>query len=411
MKRRFFRLLCLAVLAAGLLGALAGCTQAKADADAEAERRQVIGVAVYSYTDDEVNMFRQYYKNYIESNFPVVFVYSEEIRSAADEQEFIRQARAEGAEGIISFITYDLPAAVELCRHNDMYFMLGSGTVSEADFAAVAQEPYFLGVIGPDKEDEYQTGGDMARHFAVAADGAAEDAPNYVIIAGGAAQGNAMHSYRAEGMLDALADVYGWAYSLPVEEILRADAPLQLNEHVYYYPGYVRTEQFITDFADYLVAGDIDVVLDVMTAADFLPAIGQAESTLNRDIKLGAVDCFSERNYQAFCQDGSLDYLAGKYASMIGPAFAAMFNALQGDAGFMRADGQAFRLHQGFWLAGDAAAFAELYACTQGVYVNAYSADDLRGVIRAFNPAATLAQLQQLTEASDVESVKARIDG
>lgn len=402
MKKLLFKFVCLALLAACLPGALAGCQQAQA----EEQENHVIGVAVYSYTDDEVNMFRQYYKNYIESNFPVTFVYSEAIRSAEDEQQFIRQAKAAGAEGIISFVTYDLPEAVDLCRQNQLYFMLGSGTVSEEDFAAAAGEPYFLGVIGPDKRDEYQTGYAMAAHFA--ADGLS--GRRYVIVAGGTAQGNAMHRYRAEGMLQALADVYGWEYNLPLAEIMQAAEPLQLNENVYYYPGYVRTEQFVADFGDLLVAADIDVVLDTMTAVDFLPAISRAEQADGRDILVGAVDCFSESNYLAFCQEGSLDYLAGKYASMIGPAFAAMFNALQGDADFMRQDERAFRLHQGFWLAADAETFAELYACTQGVYVNAYSAEDLRGVIRAYNPAATLEQLQALTEASDVGSVKARID-
>lgn len=388
-----------------MLGLFGGCGWVSADT--VAADGQIIGVAVYSYTDDEVNMFRQYYQNYIESNFPVTFVYSEAIRSAEDEQNFLRQAKAAGAEGIISFITYDLPAAVELASQNEMYFMLGSGTISEEDFAAVAAEPYFLGVIGPDRQDEYQTGYAMAVHFA----GQAAEEPNFVIVAGGAAIGNAMHRYRAEGMLQALADVYGWDYEQPLTEILQSTEPRQLNEHVYYYPGYVRGEQFLSDFGKLLTDGQIDVALDTMMASDFLPAIAQAEKAGGRDILVGAVDCFSEGNFAAFCQEGSLDYLAGKYASMIGPAFAAMFNALQGDVDFMREGGQAFRLHQGFWLAEDAAAFAELYSYTQGVYVNAYSADDLRRVIRAYTPAAEFADLQALAEASDVESVKARIAG
>ncbi len=405
MQRLTIKLIALVVLAAAALGLLGGCS--RVSADAAGADVQVIGVAVYSYTDDEVSMFRQYYQNYIESNFPVSFVYSEAIRSAADEQNFIRQAKAAGAEGIISFITYDLPAAVELAAQNEMYFMLGSGTISEDDFAAVAAEPHFLGVIGPDHQDEYQTGYDMAVHFAEKA--AAEQ--NYLIVAGGAGLGNAMHSYRAEGMLQALTDVYGWEYNRPLAEILQSAEPLQLNEQVYYYPGYVRGDEFLTDFGELLTAANIDVVLDTMMAGEFMPAIAQAEKVGGRDILVGAVDCFSENNFRAFCQEGSLDYLAGKYASMIGPSFAAMFNAVQGDADFMRENGQAFRLHQGFWLARDAAGFAELYACTQGVYVNAYSADDLRGVIKAYTPAADFAALRALTEASDVESVKARIAG
>ena len=67
-----------------------------------------IGVAVYSSTDDESRMFRDYYTNYIEKSFQVEFIYSSDIKDYKDEMAFVDSAKKEGCEGIISFITNDL---------------------------------------------------------------------------------------------------------------------------------------------------------------------------------------------------------------------------------------------------------------------------------------------------------------
>ena len=125
-----------------------------------------LGVIVYNTGDEEVIGFREYLQGYIEDNFPMVeFVYSDSIRSREQELEFIRDACAQGVDGFLSFLSQDLQAEVALCQENGVYYVLASGTVSEADFDAVADNPWFLGMFGPGQPFEYQAGADMARYF------------------------------------------------------------------------------------------------------------------------------------------------------------------------------------------------------------------------------------------------------
>ena len=91
-----------------------------------------IGVAVYDVTDDEVGAFRDYLTGYIKECFPEVdFRYSYAIRSLEDEMKFLKDVCAEGADGIMSFITYDLEKEVAYCESQGVYYMLASGTASK----------------------------------------------------------------------------------------------------------------------------------------------------------------------------------------------------------------------------------------------------------------------------------------
>lgn len=53
--------------------------------------------------------------------------------------------------------------------------------------------------------------------------------------------------------------------------------------------------------------------------------------------------------------------------------------------------------------------YIELYGYATGIYENAYSCDDLMEVIRQFDADTDPQKFKELTEASDLESVKERI--
>ena len=53
--------------------------------------------------------------------------------------------------------------------------------------------------------------------------------------------------------------------------------------------------------------------------------------------------------------------------------------------------------------------YIELYGYATGIYENAYSCDDLQGVIRVFDDSATPEKFKELTESYSVEDAKARI--
>ena len=147
-----------------------------------------------------------------------------------------------------------------------------------------------------------------------------------------------------------------------------------------------------------------------------MKTITSKEEEQNSNIKVGTVDCFSQENHDAVNSEDSfenpkIDYVAGKYASMGGPAFAILYNAMSGypEANTDDADSNTVRLYQGFWSASDKDTFNELYGYTQDIYENAYSCADLMEVIKAYTTDTTPDKLKVLTEAYKVEDVEKRI--
>lgn len=124
-------------------------------------------------------------------------------------------------------------------------------------------------------------------------------------------------------------------------------------------------------------------------------------------IKQGVIDCYSMTNKELFA-DGTLCYVAGKFSSTIGPAFAAMYNAVTGYGEEFREDGRAFQMTQGFWISKSKEEFNEQYALATGVYVNAYNYEDLCSVMKAYDEKASFEKLKALTEAYTREEAQER---
>ena len=357
-----------------------------------------IGVIVYNTGDAEVIGFREYLQGYIESNFEMVqFVYSGSIRSSEEELDFIQKACDSGVEGFLSFLSHDLQAEVALCEKNKAYYLLASGTVSDQDFDAVAENPWFLGMFGPGKAYEFQAGADMVRFFTK------QDVGNrYFILSGGAPLGNEMHYQRTFGILNALALDYGVNFPTSREELARTDKPVTVETDkltVTICPGYVSRDPYLTTAKETFASGTYDAVLSVLPPEDMISVIGKTP--------LAVVDSFHTRNLQLFT-DGSLQCVVGKYSSMIGPAFALMLNAVTGYAADFRDNGHAIEVRQGFWIASSPEEYYEKYTFSQSVSMNAYNFDDLSHVLRIYNPDANLSELVALAEARSYYAVQAR---
>ena len=146
-------------------------------------------------------------------------------------------------------------------------------------------------------------------------------------------------------------------------------------------------------------AGEYDAVLSVLPPAEMVSVIGETP--------LGVVDAYHTRNLQLFT-NGPLQYVVGKYSSIVGPAFALMLNAVTGHAADFRAGGKAVRVTQGFWVSDSEEDYVAKYTLSSSAAKNAYSFDDLSRVIRLYNPDATLDQLVALAEACSYFSVEAR---
>lgn len=381
------------VLALGLCMAMACAGQ-----DEETIETHKIGVVVYDLKDEQVQAFREYLETYIAANFADVdFLYSSEVNSSEEEMQFLQEAIDAGVEGILAFNTYDLEAEVQLCADNGVYFIRPSGTIAPDDLAKVADNPYFLGFFGPGNEMEYEAGFNMASYFAKEKLG-----DSYFIISGGAS-GNVMHEKRTEGILDALQQMYGVTFEETSAELAVTEEPVRLEAgdlKVCIFPGYIgMTEVGEQAKAEY-ASDPADIVLGVIPLQKIAASLG--------DAKLGVIDCYTEQNGELF-KNGSLKYLCGKYESIIGPAFAALYNAMTGYAeDFRDEEGKAFAIQQGFWTSTDYEDFLEKYELSSGITLNAYSYEDLLGVCKVHNPSATLEDLKTLAGAWDFDSALQR---
>ncbi len=398
MKKRLFAL----GLTALMMFTMAGCANNQKSAEVlKTETGSVketestvhkIGVAIYSSTDDESRMFRDYYSNYIEKAFQAKFIYSSEIKDYKDEMAFVDSAKKEGCEGIISFITNDLSEIVKYCAKKDMYYMLGSGTQTSDEFDMVKGEENFLGIIGPSVENESEAGQKMIESL----DKANGSEKTYVLLSGGSAINNFMHKQRLCAMLETLQKEDGFVFEQSFDEIAAAQENILAGTtknggKVYVCPGYLNLDQYADNLENvFKEAGQVDVVASTYYAAPFLDTITEQEKTQNKDIQVGEIDCFSDTNRQAFDEKDSfgnskLNFIGGKCAAMAAPAFVAMYNAVSGYPQNVRDNNEAFWLHQDFWYATNKADYDSLSEKAENVYKNVYGTDDIMNVLTEYN--------------------------
>ncbi len=386
---------------------------AQAEEDRGGSDTYRVGVVVYSQDSQEMMMFMNYYRDYIQAGFSVKFYFSDAVDTAEDENAFIEALKEQGVQGVISFCGYDLPDTIRVCEENGMYYVLGSNVVSDEDYEAVKDNPWFLGSIGPDPEALYQSGCDMAEYFAE------KEAKSYIIMTGGASKGNASHAARVEGMLDTLEDKAGLVLEDDAQTLAASEENTVLKSadgsvSVILCPDYTEGGNGLDHLSSAFSQGSCDVLMSAFHAATYLDKIAEKESEQGSNIMVGAIDSFTEANFEAIQEkdafgNASIDYIQGKYGSMAGPAFAMLYNAMTGHPEANTADGNAVRLYQEFWKATSREEYIELYGYTTGIYENAYSCENLMQVIKVFNDETTPEDLKELTEACTVEDVKARI--
>ncbi|MCD7955033.1 MAG: hypothetical protein LUG93_04610 [Lachnospiraceae bacterium] len=384
MMKLFKSIVCISIL----MMLFSGC----ASADELWNGGITIGVAVYDAEDEEALEFRQYLESYIGGSFEAEFLYNvEAIDSAEDEIAFIEQLHEQGAQGVISLLTTYVEEVLPVCEEYGMYYICGSGTISDEVYERVKDHPYFLGTIGASNEEEQQAGEWLAESMA-ALD--TEKNFHYLVVTGGSAAGNEMHRLRTEGILSKLQEVYGLSYDMSIEELAQCGELTEIETgsdvRITLLPGYLSEG---TEVSEAVSAGDYDAVLSSLTIGDAVNQISEIEREEGRNIRIGMVDCFTDENSAYFNEtdangDTKLNLLVGKYGAVIAPAFAAIYNACSGYAEEFRDDGSAFRLYQSYWYAQSTEEFDELYALSIGMYENVYSAADMLQVLKAYNPEA-----------------------
>lgn len=283
-----------------------------------------------------------------------------------------------------------------------MYYILGSGTISDEVYENVKDNPYFLGTIGPTTEDEQTAGETLAENLAALDESG--DA-SYLVVTGGSGIGNEMHRLRTVGILSKLQEIYGLTYEMTVEELAEITEVTEIETgtdvRITLFPGYLVDGGEVGEAVE---GGAYTMVISAMTIANAITNICNAEEANGYDIKVGMVDCFTDQNYAFFNEtdvngDSKLNCLVGKYGAIVGPSFVAMCNAYAGYAEqFRTEDGSAFRLYQTYWYAAGTEEFNELYAQSISAYENTYSATDMLQVLKLYNADADYEAFAAFTE-------------
>lgn len=361
MKLKMKKLAGLGLVAAMSLSTLAGCGNsgnAAGDTSAKESKKQSdvkIGVLVQDVSGEEALGFRAYYEDYIADQYGVTFTYTDELTDAASEKSAIEKFASQGYQGVISFSSNDRALQIETCESNQIYYAVAAGMLDDDQYEQYKGNEYFLGQVGPSMETEYQAGVDMGKFFA--------DKGIKTVAMYGAFIPNPMHVYRVAGVLSGLGLSYdGSTDEAEVVGKIFADQGVDPSK----VSGDIEMVAYLQGYGD-TTTDEINAAIQAAPVA-FI-SVGMATTFFTQQlnaagIEFSDIDSFTKSNGEAITS-GKLVYLAGKYSSSVGPAFALIMNAINGNI-VRDADGNAVSISQNYQVATDEATFDEFYKTDNG---------------------------------------------
>ena len=109
-----------------------------------------MGILVSDTTSAEALAFRAYYEEYIQSQYNVELLYSDELKDAAGEASAIDNFIANNCKAVISLSSFDRPAQLTQCADAGVYYAVATGTLTDEQYEAAKTNEYYVGAIGPD---------------------------------------------------------------------------------------------------------------------------------------------------------------------------------------------------------------------------------------------------------------------
>lgn len=354
MKNRMKKLLSVALVGVMSLGVMVGCGNGKAE-EPDAKGQVKIGVLVADVSGEEAQGFRAYYENYIADNYDVKFSYTDALASAEDEKAAIEKYVSQGCQAIISLSSSDRAQQIETCESYGVYYAIASGVLDDEQYEQYKSYEHFVGQVGPSNQTEFEAGKAMGEYYK------AQGVKNVALY--GAFIPNPMHVYRAAGIIAGLGDTYGGTDDMGamIGQIF-GDQGVDLTKIsgdvnvVAYLQGYGDTT---TDELNAAIQKNPEAFLSVGMATTFF-----TQSLNEAGISFGDIDSFTEANGSAI-KEGKLTYLAGKYSSSIGPIFALVLNAVNGNV-IRDNDGNAVSVSQDYLVATDGESFDQYYVSDNG---------------------------------------------
>ena len=341
-----------------------------------------MGILVSDATSAEALAFRTYYTDYIQNQYNVELIYSDELKDAAGETSAIDTFITNNCKVIISFSSFDRAAQIEQCEEAGVYYAVATGTLTEEEYETYKGYEHYIGAIGPSLDVEFQTGYDMAKYYLD------QGKTNFAIFGGAIPYYTEMHIYRAAGMLTAMVEAGGdnasYQGATTKDAIIGqifTDGGLVTGEIgtvnlMGYVGGYDMDDAWFGKCAQMAQTPDLEVILAVGNGSDFF-----GTAVAGTDVKIASVDAYAS-SYGDAMSAGMLDYLAGKFSASIGPIFIASYRAALG-APVRTEEGNALALSQGYWVATSADQFQEFYAVDSSTEAPAYTKDMLDSLLTA----------------------------
>ena len=174
-----------------------------AASDLDMSKTVKMGILVSDATTAEALAFRTYYTEYIQKQYNVEMIYSDELTDAAGETSAIDTFITNNCKAIISFSSFDRAAQLEQCEEAGVYYAVATGTLTEEEYETYKGYEHYVGAIGPSLNVEFETGYNMAKHYLD------QGVKNFAIFGGAIPYYTEMHIYRAAGMLTAMVEAGG----------------------------------------------------------------------------------------------------------------------------------------------------------------------------------------------------------
>lgn len=342
-----------------------------------------IGVLVSDATSAEALGRRSYLEKYIQNQYNVEFVYSDELKDAAGEKSAVDTMITNNCKAIISESSFDRPAQIEQCEGAGVYYAVAAGTLTDEEYDTYKSYEYYIGAIGPSLGIEYQTGYDMAKYYLD------QGKTNFAIFGGAVAYRTEMHVFRVAGMLMAMIDAAGDGASYQGATDMGSIVGMLMDQGEVvpgeigngitvsgYLGGYDMDDAWFAKGAEMVQTSGLEVLLAVGSGADFF-----GTAAAGTDVKIASVDAFAD-NYAEAMKAGTLDYMAGKFSAYDAGVFVAAYRAALGSP-IRNNDGNAFAIDMGYWIATSADEFDQCLAVDKDIENPVITKEDLDPLLTA----------------------------
>lgn len=298
-----------------------------------------IGV-MESQANDSTVLRRTYFESYIAPRYNVEFVFSEQVKSAEDEMDFIENCVDMGVNAIISFRSGpDVNQIVQVCEEYGLPYVVNTTRTPMVEDAFIGGYQNMTGVWGTEPStvaDEFK-----AWIGSVASQDGAE---GFMVTSALAFQGNTMHAECTKGMLAALQEIYGLTYEDTLDNLAATAVPLEvpndkgINIYIYIYPGTTSTsDNWVQGASTALQTGKYGVFLQAAPTYGYTGVVvDEVERGFDMDIKVAVNASISESLVSVFNTDDkfgnpSLDMATVQSVSFLSAmGFIQVYNQLTG---------------------------------------------------------------------------------